>query len=122
MMKTRNIISAVLIAMALPLTTHAAKSDSGVYPVFGSRHFDSRDINRLQERHSERIQQGIHSGELTRREAQRLIAEQRMIQRQERLYRADGVWTHAERRDLWQKQHAASRHIYNETHDAQERF
>ncbi|MBI4189984.1 MAG: hypothetical protein HY525_05540 [Betaproteobacteria bacterium] len=84
-------------------------------------HFGSRDIDRMQRIERERIQRGIRSGELTRSEAARLIAEQRMIQQEERAYRADGVLTGYERRDLWQDLNAASRHIYNETHDGQER-
>jgi len=87
----------------------------------GFRQFGSRDIDRMQRNERERIQRGIRSGELTRYEAGRLIAEQRMIQQEERRYRADGVLTRDERRDLWQDLNAAGRHIYNETHDAQER-
>lgn len=78
-------------------------------------------IDRMQRRQHERIVQGIRSGELTQREAQRLFAEQRGIRAEERAYVADGVLTPWERRDLYQDLNAANRHIYNEAHDAQTR-
>ena len=84
-------------------------------------HFGSRDIDRMQQQQRDRIAQGIRSGELTRAEASRLMAEQRAIRQEERAYRADGVLTGYERRDLWQDLNAASQHIYNEKHDGQER-
>src|SRR5258705_13733168 len=124
MVKARNIMIALLIATAFPIASSAAARDFGVsqrerrdgqqrfddrdfgnghpgYDLFGSRHFGSRDIDRLQERQRERILQGIRTGELTRGEASRLIAEQRMIQQEERRYRADGVLTRDEQRELW---------------------
>ena len=138
MIKLNSIIIAVLIAAAFPIMSYADARDRGArqgqhdhqqhmwqapgYDRFAYGYFDSRDINRLQERQRERILQGMRSGELTRREAARLIAEQRMIREDERRYRADGVLTRDERRDVWQPLNAASRHIYNETHDAPERF
>ena len=51
----------------------------------------------------------------------RLMAEQRMIQRQERAYLADGRLSRWERRDLYGDLRDANRHIYNQTHDAQTR-
>ena len=78
-------------------------------------------VNRMQAQERNRIEQGIRSGQLTRGEADRLVAEQRSIQAEERRYRADGVLTRAERTDLTRDLNAASRHIYNETHDAQTR-
>lgn len=76
-------------------------------------------IDRIQQRQHDHIVQGIRSGELTRREAHRLIEEQRAIRAEERAYLADGVLTRAERGDLYEDLYAAGRHIYNETHDAQ---
>ena len=144
MTKVRNIMIALLVAAVFPVAPSASARDSGFaqqgwengqrridnpdfsnrdpgYDQSGFREFGSRDIDRLQERQRARILQGLRSGELTRREANRLIAEQRMIQLQERRYRADGVLTRDERRELWQDLNAAGRHIYNEMHDAQER-
>lgn len=78
-------------------------------------------VDHLQAQERNRIEQGIRSGQLTRSEADRLVAEQRSIQAQERRYRADGVLTRAERSDLYGDLNAAGRHIYNETHDDQVR-
>ena len=84
------------------------------------RAFDPR-VDRVQRQEHDRIVQGIRSGELTRSEAERLMTEQRRIQAEERRYRVDGVLTRAERSDLYEDLNAASRHIYNETHDADTR-
>ena len=78
-------------------------------------------VNARQHNQRDRIQQGVRSGELTRREAGRLSHEQRDVRQLERAYRSDGALTGAERRDLHQEQNAASRHIYNQKHDAQDR-
>ncbi|GAB4166516.1 MAG: hypothetical protein Fur0039_03430 [Rhodocyclaceae bacterium] len=76
-------------------------------------------VNARQHHQQQRIEQGWRSGELTRGEARRLEGEQRRIRREERAYRADGVLSPGERRDLNQDLNRASRHIYNEKHDAQ---
>jgi Skp family chaperone for outer membrane proteins len=78
-------------------------------------------VNARQHHQRDRIQQGVRSGELTRREAGRLAHEQRDIRQLEREYRSDGALTGAERRDLHQEQNQASQHIYHQKHDAQER-
>ena len=66
----------------------------------------------------ERIHQGVRSGQLTRGEANHLRVEQRSIHHEARRYKSDGMLTRAERRDLHQDRHVASRHIYSEKHDA----
>jgi len=78
-------------------------------------------VNRMQAQQHRQIVRGVRSGELTRHEARRLQGEQRMIRRQERAYLADGRLSRGERRDLYQAQRSAQRHIYNQTHDAQKR-
>jgi len=78
-------------------------------------------VNQRQHNQRDRIQQGVQSGELNAREAHRLNQEQRQIREEERAYRADGKLDAAERKDLRQDQNQASRHIYNEKHDAQQR-
>lgn len=78
-------------------------------------------VNARQHHQRERIQQGVHSGELTRRETARLREEQRDVRQLERAYKSDGTLTGAERRDLHHEQNQASRHIYNQKHDAQHR-
>jgi CRISPR/Cas system-associated endoribonuclease Cas2 len=78
-------------------------------------------VNQRQQNQRERIQQGVKSGELTRRETGRLAEEQRDIRQLERGYKSDGTLTDAERRDLQHEQDQASRDIYRQKHDEQER-
>ena len=78
-------------------------------------------VNARQADQRERIQQGIRSGELTRGEARQLGAEQRDIRQEERQYKSDGVLTKVERKDLQQDLNAASKDIYNQKHDAEQR-
>lgn len=79
-------------------------------------------VNQRQRNQAHRINQGVRSGELTRDERATLGAEQRAIRQEERQYKSDGMLTRDERRDLHQDMNAASRHIYEEKHDAERRF
>jgi hypothetical protein len=83
----------------------------------------SRDpgVNQRQHHQQQRIQQGVQSGELTRGETRRVQAEQRHIRHEERAYKADGHLTRAERADLRRDQNHASRDLYRQKHDAQDR-
>lgn len=78
-------------------------------------------VNARQHHQQQRIGQGVRSGELTRGEARHLQREQRHIRQEERAYRSDGHLSRAERADLQRDQNRASRHIYNEKHDGQQR-
>lgn len=84
---------------------------------------DTRDprVNARQHNQSARIQQGVRSGELTRRETRGLAEGQRDVRQLERAYKSDGTLTGAERRDLHHEQNQASRDIYQQKHDAQDR-
>lgn len=75
-------------------------------------------INARQQRQQERIADGVRAGKLTRHEARRLMQEQRAISRKEAAYRADGVLTRAEWRELDRDLNRASQHIYNQRHDS----
>ncbi|MGE4051743.1 MAG: hypothetical protein AB7F38_11785, partial [Piscinibacter sp.] len=66
-----------------------------------------------------RIDQGIASGELNKRETRRLQKEQNVIDRAENKAKADGTVTKAERRRLHKMQNHASRDIRHQKHDAQ---
>lgn len=100
--------SVLLISLvALPLIAAAGTNDPGV--------------NQRQRNQQARIQQGAKSGELTRAETRRLEAEQRHIRREEARYKADGQLTGAERADLQRDLNKASRDIYHQKHDAQQR-
>lgn len=99
---------------------------AGVLAVVGASDADTRrtrdpGVNARQHNQRERIQQGVASGELTRRETGRLAAEQRDIRQLERAYKSDGALTGAERRDLQHEQNQASRDIYQQKHDGQDR-
>lgn len=68
-----------------------------------------------------RIDQGVASGQLTRRETHRLERQQGAIDRAEDRAKADGKVTHQERARLQQRQDNASANIARQKHDAQKR-
>lgn len=76
-------------------------------------------IDQRQANQERRIDQGIGSGQLNRREANRLEREQSHIDRMENRAKADGVVTNKERARIQHRQNQASRHIAREKHDAQ---
>lgn len=78
-------------------------------------------VNARQQNQRGRIQQGARSGELTRHETRHVAQSQRDIRQLERAYKSDGTLTGAERRDLHHEQNQASRDIYRQKHDAQDR-
>jgi Skp family chaperone for outer membrane proteins len=99
---------------------------AGLLAVVSASHADAhrtRDpgVNQRQHNQRERIQQGVKSGELTRRETGRLAGQQRDVRQLERAYKSDGTLTGAERRDLQHEQNQASRDIYRQKHDEQDR-
>jgi hypothetical protein len=100
---------------------------AGVFAVVSASYADSprrtRDpgVNARQHNQQERIHQGVRSGELTRRETARLREEQRDVRQLERAYKSDGTLTGAERADLHHEQNQASRDIYRQKHDEQDR-
>ena len=81
----------------------------------------SPGVNARQHNQHARIHQGVKSGELTRREAHKAQEGQRDIRQLERAYKSDGALTKRERADLHQEQNQASRDIYRQKHDAQDR-
>ncbi|HEU4655308.1 MAG TPA: hypothetical protein VFS47_15070 [Steroidobacteraceae bacterium] len=78
-------------------------------------------VNARQHNQQARIHQGVRSGELTPHETRKLEREERGIRREERQYKADGQLTAAERRDLQKDLNHASRDVYRQKHDGQER-
>ena len=78
-------------------------------------------INGRQHREQLRIRHGIRSGELTRREAFRLQAERARIRAYERYARRDGYVSPRERARLDRGLDRASRDIYRQKHDRQDR-
>ena len=103
--------AALVAALALPLAAQAQT---------GCRH--ARGINARQQREQARIRQGVRSGELTRREAARLEAEQARIRAHEAYARrSGGELTALERARLERQLNRASRDIYRQKHDRQDR-
>jgi hypothetical protein len=78
-------------------------------------------VNARQASQRARVQQGVKSGELTRRETRKVVEEQRDVRQLERAYKSDGTLTARERADLHHEQNQASRSIYRQKHDAQDR-
>ncbi|MGL4231200.1 MAG: hypothetical protein ACRDAM_02640 [Casimicrobium sp.] len=74
-------------------------------------------VTNSQENQAHRIQQGVASGELTKKEATALRVEQKGIRAEKRAFKADGKVTAAERAELRRDQKAASRHIYKKKHN-----
>ena len=68
-----------------------------------------------------RIRQGVRSGELTKGEARKLRGEQKTIQAEKQMAKADGKVTPAERAKIRQDQNKASRDIYRKKHNGLER-
>lgn len=76
-------------------------------------------IDKRQANQEKRIDQGIASGELNKREARRLEKQQAHINKAEDKAKADGVVTTAERKRLHRKEDRASANIYRQKHDKQ---
>jgi hypothetical protein len=82
---------------------------------------DTPRIDQRQANQEQRIDKGIASGELTKREARRMNHQQNVINRAEDKAKADGVVTAKERARLTKAQNKTSKRIYRQKHDAQER-
>ncbi len=104
-MKKIMIAAALLIGM-LSITEVNAQGRYGTAPV-----------GKEQIKQHQRIQQGKHTGQLNRREAQQLQIQQRHIQQMKQLAKADGRVTRKERAIIEAEQQRASAHIYRNKHD-----
>jgi len=97
--------TAAVLAIALPTLAFAQANTPRV---------DQRQANQEQ-----RIDQGVASGSLTQREANRLERGQQHVDNMENRAKADGVVTRGERARLHQAQDAQSARIYRQKHDRQ---
>ena len=80
----------------------------------------NHDLHHRQIDQQRRIDQGIHSGSLTPREAGHLEYRDARIARQEgRDRRTGGRFTDAERRRIEREENASSKAIYRQKHDGQ---
>jgi hypothetical protein len=102
-MKTVKTIA--LLAIALPTLAFAQANTPRV---------DQRQANQEQ-----RIDQGVASGSLTQREANRLERGQQHVDNMENRAKADGVVTRGERARLHQAQDVQSARIHRQKHDRQ---
>ncbi|THJ24879.1 MAG: hypothetical protein CAF45_003555 [Nitrospira sp. CG24E] len=76
-------------------------------------------IDQRQANQEQRIDQGVASGQLNKREANRLNRQQRHINKIEDKAKSDGVVTKKERARIGAAQNRASRHLAREKHDRQ---
>lgn len=101
----KNFKMLAAIALALPVLAFAQANTPRV---------DQRQANQEQ-----RIDQGVASGSLTQREANRLERGQRRVDNMENRAKADGVVTRQERARLHHAQDHQGDRIYRQKHDAQ---
>ena len=113
MNKTLTALAAA--ALALSVFSAAAQGTASA-PGANTPRIDQRQA--IQEK---RIDQGIASGQLTKRETRKLEREQTHINKVEDKAKADGVVTAKERKHLTKAQNHASRDIYRQKHDKQVR-
>src|SRR5262245_47934641 len=85
-------------------------------PLFAANPVDRREHNQ-----NVRIRQGVKSGELTRNETRQLIKEETRIRVAERKAKSDGEITSKEAKKLDHFLDKASRDIYKQKHDNQDR-
>jgi hypothetical protein len=76
-------------------------------------------IDKQQANQEKRIQQGVNSGELTNREANRLEKRETKLQANKEKAQADGVVTKKERAKLQREAKRDSKAIHRQKHDAQ---
>ena len=78
-------------------------------------------VDQRQKNQQQRIDQGVKSGELNRKEAERLQKGQARIQKMENKATADGKVTAKERAKIEKAQDRESKRIFREKHDKQVR-
>jgi hypothetical protein len=101
---------ATLVIAALPALAFAQSTPSNTA---------TPGIDKRQAEQQKRIDQGVKSGELTKREAAKLEKGQAKVQRMEDKAKADGVVTAKERKQIQHEQDKQSKRIAHEKHDKQ---
>lgn len=107
-MKVRSTMMALMIA-ALPGLVLAQSSGTPSTP----------RIDQRQAEQQKRIDRGVKSGELNKKEAARLQKGQQRVQKMEDKAMADGKMTKKERKKIEHAQDQESKKIYREKHDKQ---
>jgi hypothetical protein len=133
-MKKPLLVAASLIAISTGAYAQVGASNSSVsagvsapaippvgegLDINGNAAVSTPGIDKRQERQDARIRQGVESGELNEREANRLERQQERIDRIETRAEADGTVTARERARIHHKQHQANRNIRHQKHDRQ---
>lgn len=90
-----------------------------VLPVLAFAQANTPRVDQRQANQEQRIDQGVASGSLTQREANRLDRGQQHVDNMENRAKSDGVVTRGERARLHQAQEVQSRRIYAQKHDRQ---
>lgn len=93
-----------------------------VLPALALAQANTPRVDQRQANQEQRIDQGVASGSLTEREANRLERGQQHVDNMENRAKADGVVTRGERARLHQAQEVQSRRIYTQKHDRQHDF
>ena len=93
-----------------------------VLPALAFAQANTPRVDQRQANQEQRIDQGVASGSLTEREANRLDRGQQHVDNMENRAKSDGVVTRGERARLHQAQEAQSRRIYAQKHDRQHDF
>lgn len=75
-------------------------------------------VNQTQRNQKTKIRQGVKSGELTIKESRELYHQQKLIQLQKTMAKADGVITKKERARIKTNQAKAKSNIYKKKHNA----
>lgn len=105
-MKTLTVATLALVAMTAVASAQGYTADR---------------IDRREDRQERRIQDGVRSGDITRREYRQLEAEQARIREMERHAKRDGRIDRYEAAQIERAQDAASRHIAQERNDSERR-
>jgi len=110
-MKTIHLIAGAVLALVGAV---ASAQTAASAPGANTPRIDKRQANQEQ-----RIDSGLSSGQLTKRETRRLEKEQALVNKAEDKAKADGSVTVQERKRLTKMQNHASRDIYRQKHDKQ---
>ena len=119
-MNKLSILLAIIVAGTLGMSTVAQARGYGHGDGYGKylpQHRFEKRVDRRQDRQWDRIQSGIDSGELTRREAKRLMRGQRRIERMENRFERDGYISPREQRKLERALNRNSKRIKRAKHN-----
>jgi hypothetical protein len=109
MSKLKTLVAGAALALA----------SVGVFAQAASSPAATPGIDQRQANQEKRIDKGIASGALNKRETRRLEKQQNVVNRAEDKAKADGTVTKAERRRLHKMQDNTSQNIHQQKHDAQ---